>query len=51
MSNMPNKLSMLPSHPGAIVREEILAPLDLTVAKAAKALGVRPVQVELALRN
>ena len=32
---------MMPSHPGAIVREEILAPLGLTVSKAAKALGVR----------
>lgn len=32
---------MMPSHPGAIVREEILAPLNLNVTQAAKALGVR----------
>jgi addiction module HigA family antidote len=32
---------MMPSRHGAIVREEILAPLDLNVTKAAKALGVR----------
>ena len=32
---------MMPSHPGAMVREEIFAPLGLTVSKAAKALGVR----------
>ena len=34
-------VGMTPSHPGAIVREEILAPLGLNVTKAAKALGVR----------
>lgn len=32
---------IMPSHPGAIVREDILAPLNLTVSKAAKVLGVR----------
>ena len=32
---------MTPSHPGAIVREEILAALNLNVTRAAKALGVR----------
>ncbi len=34
-------IGMMPSHPGAIVREEILAPLSLNVTEAAKALGVR----------
>jgi len=29
-----------PVHPGAIVREECLIPLDLTVTEAAKRLGV-----------
>ena len=32
---------MMPSHPGAIVREDILAPLNLSVSAAAKVLGVR----------
>ena len=29
-----------PSHPGALVRREVIAPLGLTVTDAAKALGV-----------
>jgi addiction module HigA family antidote len=29
-----------PSHPGEIIREEVLAPLGLTVTEAAKVLGV-----------
>ena len=29
-----------PCHPGEIIREEVLAPLGLTVTQAAKALGV-----------
>ena len=37
---LPN-FGMMPSHPGAIVREEILAPLNLTITQAANALGVR----------
>lgn len=32
---------MKPSHPGEFIRRQILAPLDLTVASAAKILGVR----------
>jgi addiction module HigA family antidote len=32
---------MRPSHPGVFIREEILEPLDLSVAKAAEVLGVR----------
>lgn len=41
MTDAPPTIGMMPSHPGAIVREEILAPLGLNVTKAAKALGVR----------
>ncbi len=41
MTEAPLTIGMMPSHPGAIVREEILAPLHLNVTKAAKALGVR----------
>jgi addiction module HigA family antidote len=29
-----------PCHPGEIIREDVLAPLDLTVTQAAKVLGV-----------
>jgi addiction module HigA family antidote len=32
---------MMLSHPGAIIREDVLAPLKLDVTKAAKVLGVR----------
>ena len=41
MTDAPLSIEMMPSHPGAIVREEILAPLALNVSKAAKVLGVR----------
>ncbi len=41
MTDAPLSTGMMPSHPGAIVSEEILAPLNLNVTKAAKALGVR----------
>jgi addiction module HigA family antidote len=36
-----SKIGMKPSHPGKFIRRQILAPLDLTVASAAKILGVR----------
>ncbi len=36
-----SKIGMKPSHPGEFIRRQILAPLDLTVASAAKILGVR----------
>jgi len=35
------KIGMRPPHPGAFIREEILVALDLPVARAAEALGVR----------
>ena len=35
------KTGMKPSHPGEFIREEILAELGLSVAKAADVLGVR----------
>jgi antitoxin HigA-1 len=41
MNETPHAIGMTPSHPGAIVREEILAALNLNVTVAAKALGVR----------
>ena len=41
-----------PSHPGEIIREEVLASLGLTVTEAAKALGVaRPTLSDLLNRN
>jgi antitoxin HigA-1 len=41
MTNALLSIGVVPSHPGAIVREEILAPLGLNVTKVAKALDVR----------
>jgi addiction module HigA family antidote len=38
---MAMKVGFRPPHPGAFVREEVLDPLDLTVARAAEILGVR----------
>ena len=35
------KIGMRPPHPGAFIREEILVALNLPVARAAEALGVR----------
>jgi addiction module HigA family antidote len=41
MSEETTKVGMRPSHPGEFVREEILAELGLSVARAAEVLGVR----------
>lgn len=41
MSGAPVKIGMKPSHPGAFIRDEILAELGLSVSKAAELLGVR----------
>ena len=41
MSRAPARIGIAPPHPGAFVREEILDPLGLTVAEAAKVLDVR----------
>ena len=41
MNKVHTNTGIIPSHPGAIVREEILAPLGLNVTKAAMALDVR----------
>ena len=41
MTYAPHNTGMMPSHPGALIREDILDPLGLNVTKAAKALGVR----------
>ena len=41
-----------PCHPGEIIREEVLEPLDLTVTQAAKVLGVaRPTLSNLLNEN
>jgi addiction module HigA family antidote len=41
MDNHPIKIGMRPSPPGEFIREEILAPLGLSVAHAAEVLGAR----------
>jgi antitoxin HigA-1 len=41
MNDAPIKIGMKPSPPGEFVREEILVPLGLSVARAAEVLGVR----------
>ncbi len=41
MSEEPIIIGMKPSHPGEFVRQEVLAPLDLGIAKAAEILSVR----------
>ena len=41
---MPKKLS--PLHPGEVLREEFLVPLDLSAAALAKAMGVPRTRVE-----
>ena len=34
-------IGMKPPHPGVFIREEILEPLDLSIAQASEVLGVR----------
>ena len=41
MNVEPSKIGMKPTHPGEFVRTEVLEPLGLDVAKAARVLGVR----------
>jgi addiction module HigA family antidote len=41
MSEVIAKVGMKPCHPGEFIREEILAELGLTIARAAETLGVR----------
>jgi len=36
-----SNIGMTPSHPGPFIRRQILEPLDLSITKAAKLLGVR----------
>ena len=40
-SDGPIKVGMRPPHPGRFVKDEVLEPLGLSVAKAAEVLGVR----------
>ena len=35
------QVGMMPAHPGAFVRAEVLEPLELSVTRAAEILGVR----------
>ena len=41
MATKAIEIGMKPSHPGGFIREEVLAPLDLSISKAAVILGVR----------
>jgi len=41
MSDEITKIGMWPVHPGELIREEILAELNLSVKRAAEVLGVR----------
>ncbi len=41
MGEAPVKIGMKPAHPGVFIREEILDPLGLPIARAAEVLGVR----------
>lgn len=41
MSEPLEGIGMKPPHPGAFIREEILEPLNLSVARASEVLGVR----------
>jgi len=41
MSRAPARIGMVPPHPGAFIREEILDDLGLSVSEAAKVLDVR----------
>ncbi len=41
MSRKPIKMGMMPSPPGAFIREEILAPLGLSISRAAEITRVR----------
>ena len=41
MSKKPIKMGMMPAAPGEFIREEILAPLGLSISKAAAVLKMR----------
>ena len=41
MNNDSIDVGMTPCHPGEFIREEILAPLELSISRAASILGVR----------
>jgi addiction module HigA family antidote len=41
MTDAPATIGMRPPHPGAFIREEVLEPLNLSLAQAADVLGVR----------
>jgi antitoxin HigA-1 len=41
MSKALDRIGLRPPHPGTFVRDEVLEPLGLSVARAAEVLGVR----------
>ncbi len=41
MSKKAIKVAMTPPHPGVFIREEVIEPLNLSIAKAAEILDVR----------
>ena len=41
MTDRAVTIGMRPPHPGVFIREEVLEPLDLSIAQAADVLGVR----------
>lgn len=41
MADETTKIGMRPPHPGAFIRDEVLAPLALSIVRAAEVLGVR----------
>jgi antitoxin HigA-1 len=41
MARASIKVGMKPPHPGSFVKDEVLEPLNLSVSRAAEALGVR----------
>ena len=41
MKKQPLKMGMMPAPPGTFIREEVLAPLGLTIAEAARLMKMR----------
>ncbi len=41
MGGKPIGVGMAPPHPGEFIREEVIVPLELTISRAARILGVR----------
>ena len=41
MAHTPIKIGMMPSHPGAFIRDEVIDAYNLSIARAAEVLQVR----------